>query len=402
MFTGCYPSRHGVFNSQLSLNYDGPTIAELLSENGYRTLGFSNSYHTSTERNFHRGFDYYHDVFELPRFLGKMYDPSLDFLRFLPNYFLKNYDISDLQLRRLKTQLTRTEEPFFGFINLNAAHAPYDPPSKFRKQFEAYFDQWDTVDKETSKDIATGDGYGYTLGDKKVTETEWDLIKCWYDGEIRYTDYLLSKFIDFFKNENLYEDTLLIVVADHGEHFGEHNLVYHSYSLFEELVNVPLIVKWPDGHHGDDQTLLGDISHNLVSLTDIAPTICEWTSIETPSGMQGQDLTTGSDRSAVFAEYDRPQSPGRDRMLETYNGFDEYDRGLQAIRTAEYKLIRTTTGEETLYRIQDGDETAVENEKVQEQLSQQMIEMLEEIPDGEHDEDLDDYVKDHLEKMGYL
>ncbi|SMP18081.1 sulfatase [Halobellus salinus] len=402
MFTGCYPSRHGVFNSQLSLTYDGPTIAELLSENGYRTLGFSNSYHTSTERNFHRGFDYYHDVFELPRFLGKMYDPSLDFLRFLPNYFLKNYDISDLQLRRLKTQLTQTEEPFFGFINLNAAHSPYDPPSKFRKQFEAYFDQWDTVDKETAKHIATGNGRDYTLGDNKVTETEWNLVKCWYDGEIRYTDYLLSKFIDFFKNEGLYDDTLLIVAADHGEHFGEHNLVYHAYSLFEELVNVPLIVKWPDGHHGHNRALPSEISNNLVSLTDIAPTICEWAGIETPSGMQGRDLTIGSGRDAVFAEYDRPQPPKRDQMLETYNGFEEYDRGLQAIRTTEYKLIRTTTGEETLYRIQNGDETAVENEKVQHQLSQRMNERLDEIPDGEHDEDLDDHVKDHLEKMGYI
>jgi arylsulfatase A-like enzyme len=402
MFTGCYPSRHGVFHSQLPLNYEGPTVAELLSENGYRTLGFSNSYHTSTERNFHRGFDYYHDVFELPRLLGKMYDPSLDFLRFLPNYFLKNYDISDLQLRKLKTQLTDTEKPFFGFINLNAAHSPYDPPAKFRKQFEAYFDQWDTVDEEAAKGIANGDGHEYTFGDKDVTETEWNLVKCWYDGEIRYTDYLLSKFIEFFKSEGLYDDTLLIVAADHGEHFGEYNLVYHAYSLFEELINVPLIVKWPENHHGDDRTVPDDVSHDLVSLTDIAPTICEWAGIETPSGMQGRDLTTGSDRDAVFAEYDRPQPPGRDRMLETYDSFKDYDRGLQAVRTTDYKLIRTTAGEEMLYRIQNGNENVISDDEVQERLSEYMDTNLNQIPDGKYDEELADYVKDHLEKMGYM
>lgn len=402
MFTGCYPSRHGVFNSQLSLNYEGPTVAELLSENGYRTLGFSNSYHTSTERNFDRGFDYYHDIFELPRFLGKMYDPSLDFLRFLPNYFLKNYDISDLQLRKMKTQLVDTEEPFFGFINLNAAHSPYDPPARFREQFEAYFDQWDTVDEEAAQDIANGNGHEYTFGDKPVSQTEWDLVKCWYDGEIRYTDYLLSKFIEFFKNEGLYDDTLVIVAADHGEHFGEYNMVYHAYSLFEELVNVPLIVKWPKGDKIDGQTLPGDVSHNLVSLADIAPTICEWAGIEPPTEMQGRDLTTDSDRDAVFAEYDRPQPPGRDRMLQTYDSFEEYDRGLQAVRTADYKLIRTTTGEETLYRVRNGKETIVEDDGVKKRLSQQIDETLNKIPDGEHDEELDDYVEEHLEKMGYL
>lgn len=402
MFTGCYPSRHGVFNSQLSLTYDGPTIAELLSENGYRTLGFSNSYHTSTERNFHRGFDYYHDVFELPRFFGTMYDPSLDFLRFLPNYFLKNYDISDLQLRKLKTQIKRGEEPFFGFINLNAAHSPYDPPARFREQFEAYFDQWGTVDEEAAQDIADGNGHEYTFGEKKVTETEWELVKCWYDGEIRYTDYLLSKFMEFFKHKGLYDDTLLIVAADHGEHFGEYNMVYHAYSLFEELVNVPLIVKWPENHYDDGQTLPGSVSHDLVSLIDIAPTICEWAGIETPAEMQGRDLTTGSDRDAVFAEYDRPQPPGRDRMLDTYDTFEKYDRGLQAVRTTEYKLIQATTGEETLYRIRDGAETPIENEEMKQRLSKQLDETLDMFPDNEHEEELDDYVKDHLEKMGYL
>jgi len=402
MFTGCYPSRHGVFNSQLHLTYDGPTLAELLSENGYRTLGFSNSYHTSTERNFHRGFDYYHDVFELPRFLGKMYDPSLDFLRFLPNYFLKNYDISDLQLRKLKTQLKRNERPFFGFINLNAAHSPYDPPARFRKQFEAYFDQWDSVDEAAARDIADGNGREYTFGEREVTEVEWELVKCQYDGEIRYTDYLLSKFIDFFKEEGLYDDTLLIVAADHGEHFGEYNLTYHAYSLFEELVNVPLIVKWPESSPVDDLSPPKDVSHDLVSLIDIVPTVCEWADIDTPPEVQGHDLTAGSGHDAVFAEYDRPQPPGRDRMLETYDEFEAYDRGLQAVRTKEYKLIRETTGRETLYQIRDGDETIAENEEIRRQLAGRLDEVLDNLPDGEHNEELSEYVEDHLEKMGYL
>lgn len=402
MFTGCYPSRHGVFNSQLPLTYEGPTIAELLSEHGVRTLGFSNSYHTSTERNFHRGFDYYHDIFELPRFLGKMYDTSWDFLRFLPNYFLKNYDISDLQLRKLKTELKKTEEPFFGFINLNSAHSPYDPPARFKKQFEAYFDKWDTVDEEAAKDVRIGD-YGYSaFGDESLSETEWELIQCWYDGEIKYIDHLLSDFIDFFKKEGLYDDTLLIIAADHGEHFGEHGLMYHSFSLFEELLNVPLIIKWPRSYDTGGRVRPESVSYDLVSLVDIAPTICKWLDLEVPPEIEGRDLTTNPGHDAVFAEYDRPQPPKRDRLLNEYPDFEAYDRGLQVVRTSEFKLIRSTTGQEMLYRIEDGSETPVENAEIQERLSELMTERLNDVPDTDTEEELSEYVKDNLEKMGYL
>jgi arylsulfatase A-like enzyme len=402
MFTGCYSSQHGVFNSQLSLTYKGPTIAELLSEQGVETIGFSNSYHTSTTRNFHRGFDYYHDIFELPRFLGKMYDPSLDFLRFLPNYFLRNYDISDLQLRKLKTRLKRTENPFFGFINLNSAHSPYDPPARFKKQFEAYFDKWDTVDEEAAKDVANGD-YGYTtFGDKSLSEPEWELIQCWYDGEIKYMDYLLSDFIDFFKKEGLYDDTLFIIAADHGEHFGEHGLAYHSFSLFEELLNVPLIIKWPENYGLSDRVPPEGVSHDLVSLVDIAPTICEWMDLTVPSEMQGRDLTTNPGHDAVFAEYDRPQPPKRDRLLNEYPDFEAYDRGLQVVRTSEFKLIRSTTGQETLYKVENEGETPIENAEIQQRLSKLMNEILNSVPDADVDEELSEYVKTNLEKMGYL
>jgi arylsulfatase A-like enzyme len=402
MFTGCYSSRHGVFNSHLSLTYEGPTIAEQLSANGVETLGYSNSYHTSTDRGFHRGFDYYHDIFELPRFLGKMYDPSLDFLRFLPNYFLKNYDISDLQLRKLKTRLKRTDEHFFGFINLNSAHTPYDPPARFRKQFEAYFDEWDTVDEEAAADVSKG-GFEYTaLDDKSITETEWRLIRCWYDAEIRYMDYLLADLIESLKKTGLYDDTLLIITADHGEHLGEHGLSNHSFSLFDELLNVPLIVKWPGDHHVGDRTLPGSVSNNLVSLIDIAPTICEWLGTDIPSEMQGRALTADHTHDAVFAEYDRPQPPRRDRLLRKYDKFEAYDRGLQAVRTSDFKLIRTTRGKETLYRIENGEEVPVENPEVHRQLSERMDETLSDVPDSGVEEELSKYVKENLEKMGYL
>lgn len=402
LFTGCYPSRHRVYHSHLHLQYDGPTIAELLSSAGYTTLGFSNSYHTSTDRNFHRGFDYYHDIFELPRFLGKMYEPSIDFLRFLPNYFLRGYDESYWQLQRLETKLRRSDEPFFGFINLNSAHSPYDPPRGYREPFEAYFDEWDTVDEQAAQDVANGDAHDYVFGDGTLSETEWELVKCWYDGEIRFMDDLLSEFFDFLESRGVYDDTLLIIAADHGENMGEHGLAYHSFSLSEALLNVPLVVKWPGSRRDREVDMPGSVSDSLVSLVDVAPTICELADIEDPPEMDGHSLVDDVRRDAVFAELDRPQPPGRDRLLRTYDAFAPYDRGLQAIRTREFKLVRSTTGEETLYRITDGDEVEIEDPEVRRRLSDRLDDGVRKLPDsGADDEELTDHVKQHLAEMGY-
>jgi arylsulfatase A-like enzyme len=404
MFTGRYPSGHGVYNSQLSLEYDGPTLAELLSDAGYTTLGFSNSYHTSTERNFHRGFDYYHDIFELPRFLGTMYEPSLDFLRYVPNYLFRNYDHSYFQTRRLETKLDGTDEPFFAFINLNSAHSPYDPPRRYREQFESHFDKWETVDEEAAHDYSEGDGKAYTVGGETLSETEYELLKCWYDGEIRFMDDLLSGLFDFLRAREAYENTLMIVVADHGELFGEDGLGFHSFSLHEVLLNVPLIVRWPEGvddHVDRSVPSPGSVSEKLVSTIDIAPTVCEWAGVDVPERMDGYSLTTETGHDHVFAEYDRPQPPERDRLLREYADFKSHDRGLQAIRTADFKLVREIPGEKTLYRVGSLTETPVDDPDTERRLSKTLDDGVDELPDVSHEEDLPDHVEEHLEKMGY-
>ena len=210
MFTGRYPSGHGSFGTQPLGEYDGATVAELLSAAGYATFGFSNSHHTSIEQEFDRGFDYYHDILALPRFMDTMYEPSLDFLRFLPRYFRDGYDISDFQRRKLETQVRRADDPFFGFINFNAAHAPYRPPEEFRAPFEERFDDWDVVDETAARKVGDDEGYEYILGDVTMSATEWELVECWYDAEIRYVDALLGELFDCLRRQGVYDDTLVV------------------------------------------------------------------------------------------------------------------------------------------------------------------------------------------------
>lgn len=393
MFTGRYPSHNGVFGITPHLDPEQPHVAERFAAAGYRTVGFSNSYHTSPDRGFDRGFDYYHDILSLPRFAGTMYEPSLDFAKHLFDYFVRGYDDSSFQLRRLLTQIDRADDPFFGFINMNSAHSPYDPPERFKTEFEAYFDAWDAVDEEAATAVSE-DAYRYVLGDVEMSDVEWDLLRCWYDGEIRYMDALLGKLFEFLKARDLFEETLIVVTSDHGEQFGEDGLVYHQFSLSETLINVPLLVKWP----GDST---GEVSDELVSLVDLAPTALEVATGQAQPDMDGRNFRDDDPPSAVFAEYAGPNESLRQRFADHEGDFESLRRGYQAIRTPRHKLVRASDGETTLYDVTDG-ESEIHDDQLAAELLERLDTSLGDLPTVETDERLDDHVEEHLERMGYL
>jgi len=394
LFSGKYPSHNGVFGSTPLYGEDQPHVAELLSDAGYATFGFSNSFHTSTDRRFDRGFDFYHDILALPRFAGKMYEPSLDYVRHLSDYFRKGYDDSSFQLRRLRTQIRRRDQPFFGFINLNSAHAPYDPPEPFRSEFLASVPDLDEADAVDAQTVADEDGYPVAMGERELSENAWAFVRALYDGEIRYMDHLLGQFFQFLRQEGVFENTLVVVTADHGELFGEHGLVYHQFSLAEELIRVPLLVKRPGQTDGT-------VDDDLVSLVDLAPTVLDAAGQSVPAEMDGQVFGSDPGHEAVFAEYAGPYQPLREKLAEYGDAFTRYDRGFQAIRTATHKLVVGTDGERTLYDVTDG-ESPVEDPHLAETLAARLERALGPLPDRGRSESLPDHVEDHLEKMGYM
>lgn len=413
MFTGKYPSHCRVFGREPQLTTDQPVLAEQLSREGYNTLGFSNSYHTSTERGFDRGFNFYHDMQTMNRIGGQRIEASMSFLKSGIKKFVDGYnDFSYFQVDHLRQALSKDAEPFFGFINLNSAHSPYDPPSEFKSTFENHFDKWGSVEREVVRSLADN-GYEYMMGDKSVTEAEWELMQCWYDGEIAYVDSLLGTLFDFLREHNIYDNTTIIITSDHGEHFGEDGLMYHQFSLSEILLNVPLLIKWPN------QTERV-YNRELVSLTDIAPTCLDLITGEYPNEMDGRSLRSESPPDSVYAEYGRPTTDLLERLvdamfsefslreeslserLNTYQKrVQQYDRGLQAIRTANHKLVRSTAGDTELYRIDDR-ARSITDEQRRATLSEQLDDILGKLPTGSHDEELPDHVEEHLEEMGYL
>jgi arylsulfatase A-like enzyme len=397
MFTGRYPSHHRTVSTRPHLEADQPTVAEELSAAGYTTLGFANSSFISTDRGFARGFDSYHDLQRLPHFRGRYYEPSREFLQLVLNHLTRGYDTAYFQAEKLKSALRRTDPPWFAFVNFLPAHSPYDPPPAFEERFERGFDAWDAVDPERVRGLSA-DAYEYMLGDMAVSDAEWDLLKRWYDGEIAYVDYLLGDLMTFLKERGLYEDTLVIVTADHGEQFGENGLAYHNFSLAETVLNVPLLVKWPGNPDPE-------VSTELMSLIDLAPTILDVANVSRPETMQGRSLPSEPEQAAVFAEYAYPY-PLLSRGIIRAHGdrFGQYERALQAVRTRTHKLVRSSEGDTTLYELIGGDEREIGDEEVARELERRLDATLEPLPeaDVEGDEELSEHTREHLRELGYL
>ena len=118
-----------------------------------------------------------------------------------------------------------------------------------------------------------------------------------YDGGIAYADAQIGKVVEWLKQYNAYDNTMIVVTSDHGEAFGERNHIGHANSAYQNLLHVPLLIKYPHGGHR------GAESHP-VSLIDVAPTILSTLGVPVPQTMQGRNLTGAgaSEPRPIFSE----------------------------------------------------------------------------------------------------
>ncbi len=190
LFTGLYPFEHNIHdNVAPPLDPKIPTLAEVLRMRGYATGGFVASFVVNSQSGLQRGFDHYADEF----------DPQKQ-----PTQFALNLEKRGDHVYRefADWQSTVKSKPYFSWIHLYDPHFPYDPPAPYAKQF---------ADRP-------------------------------YDGEIAYSDEIVSKIVKLLR-----PNTLLIVTSDHGESLGDHGENAHSYFIYDSTLHVPLLMRWP-GH----------------------------------------------------------------------------------------------------------------------------------------------------------
>ena len=348
LFTGTYPSRHGVdVDENLFLSEQNRTLAEILADHGYRTFGVLPDVHLSNVRGFHKGFQEYVELWPIPYLYWEY-----DWLKCLTWNVVCGRDrrtryTNTVMRRWLKKNFSKTD-PFFIFVNYKAAHNSYhDIPWMFRRRFET---KAPGIDMPKVKYYAAKGGYSYMVRQLELTEEEFRLIQSWYAGAVAYTDSRIGEMVQYLKELGAYENTLFIVTADHGENLGEHHLAYHLFCLYDTLLHVPLIMSCP--------SLLpqGRRVPGLVSLTDVVPTVLELLELEETLDSHGTSLASFDGRiyhEHIFAEFGRPHYMLK-RLPERFPGhdFSRFDKGLQCIRSKDYKLIVGSDGTEELYDCQ--------------------------------------------------
>jgi len=343
MWTSAYPSELGLVprdRRERQARFEGglltpqPTLAEMMRAAGYTTAAELVNPQIRRDRGFDRGFIRFRNPDDfagakarvLPR-LGRYENwfvhTSLglllaDALYEEPRYY-RAAGVKREDARRLVhdawTWLDRQEaRPFLLWMHLMDTHVPYDPPHKSAATRAAFPQPPFEPTPQFYKDLVW---QSITLGDR---ETRY--LQALYDDEVRHADRWIGWLLDNLRRGGLYDDTLIIVSADHGEEFWEHGGYEHGHSLNDEVLHVPLLVKFPHGQYAGRRT------PSQVGLIDLLPTVLEVAGLNTPRGMRGRSLA-----SQARAGQDAPGD--RELFMEA----TLYGEELKALRTARYKVI---------------------------------------------------------------
>ena len=286
MFTGLYPSQHGADQTSPYLD-DVSTLAAVLSAAGYDTGCFSSNAWITPYTKLTRGFEHHDSFFEvLPRDLlsgplARVWQAVNDDerLRDLASRVVRvgakaHAKLASGESADSKTSavVDRTQsfiegsdsgEGWFAFVNLMDAHLPYYPPAEQRDRFAPGVDP-DAVCQNSKE---------YNSGARDIDADEWRDIHGLYDAEIAHADAELGRLFDWLRATDRWDDTAVVVCADHGELLGEHGLYGHEFALYDELVNVPLLVKHPSLGTDRDPGLveLLDLYHTTLDALDVDP-----------------------------------------------------------------------------------------------------------------------------------
>ncbi len=255
IFTGMIPVNHGAFAAmQTPIATELPTLPEIMQDAGYQTISFNGGGLVASIYGFGRGFDAYNTDRKNDRFQDKV-DAAINWLD----------DHSD--------------EKFFMFLHTYEVHGPYSPAPHYLSMFDSDYtgDLPDEIDSKLLSKINTGK--------TAISSDDLEHIKNTYRAEIRSMDNAFGQLIAYLRDKGLYDDTIIIFTSDHGEEFGEHGGVgRHFYTLYDELLHVPFIVKLPGSK------LAGTVVEDQVRGLDILPTLLDLLVIDMEASFDGTSL----------------------------------------------------------------------------------------------------------------
>ncbi len=387
IFTGFYPSSSWAPNGALG---NKTSLVEILKNEGYRTGGFHSNPFLSSQFGYNRGFDIFEDNLLPWRIKGRAnISPNLllkanKFFRLVRKQpYLSAKSITNKTL----SWLNQAPEPFFMWIHYMDAHGPYQSKRGF-----TYLNKF-RAEKLWHKAIRKPE---------EITEKERQLLIRWHSEEVAYIDHYLGVLFDELDKLSLWEQTSVIVTADHGDGFGEHGYYSHpSDKLYDESLKVPLLIKYPN------QDKKGSILRDQARLIDLKPTILDLLSIDCEEeNMDGKSLMP-------LIVNDVHKSNPEFAISQAIFNPEERSIELFSIRTNDWKyILNISTDHAELYNLNDdpSEKNNIVNDriKVAKSLRAKLNEHINDISNreetfGPHEKvKIDEEVKARLRNLGYI
>jgi len=358
MFTGLLPSQHRADNEHPQLDQRFETVAEILSEAGYATYLFSANPFISHAQQFAQGFSVAEHpwspryVAEAERITREKIDPADETGELAAKVRAGGGRLNDWNIKtagRLAQdgvlsflEQQPKDKPFFVFVNYMEAHRPLIPPRRYRELMMTP----EQVARSYKVDRSWVSTWAYTFGLKEFSAEDIEVTRRTYDAAIRELDDLFADLLDGLRAAGRLENTIVILTSDHGEHLGEHHLLDHQFSLYEELLRVPLIIHYPG-------VVAPGREARPVSTIDLFPTLLGWAHVpaERIPRNAGVGLMTPLDTRSRIAEYPAPASDAISRVRQAIPSFDPtpWMRSLRAVYDQPHKLIAASDERHELY-----------------------------------------------------
>ncbi|PIE53233.1 hypothetical protein CSA37_02505 [Candidatus Fermentibacteria bacterium] len=266
IFTGFYPLEHNARrrgDSYFGIASEAFTLTELMHSEGYATAAFFNVIFMNQDFGFHQGFDH----FDCYSSLGSSSDRNAE-------------QTVDAALEWLDGEYGG--EPLFLAVHFYDPHLTYTPPDSFA-------DLWRDTSYAGEFDSSWGVREAVVNVNKGVIGLNDDdlyNLEALYDGEIAYTDNEIGRLLAGLRERGITDNAIVVLVADHGEEFKDHQKMGHAHSLYQELLNVPMII-CGEGFEPSSVCSLN------VTQADIFPTVCAWAGIDYEGATSGVNLLSG-------------------------------------------------------------------------------------------------------------
>jgi arylsulfatase A-like enzyme len=275
LFTSTYPATHGVWNEFFNaegerfyptLSLNATTLADVLRDGGWQTAAIADGGYVSAGRGLAQGFSHFDSW---------------------------GHGVEDRFAKAISWIGERdASRPFFLFLHTYEVHAPYVPPKGYENRFDADYQGPVRDALEGSREwLETGE-IKDPLSDlhrrffapllEDLDPADRDFLLALYDAELNLVDEQFGALLDYLSASNLLEDTLIVITADHGEEFGEHGKFTHE-QVYQELLQIPLIIRLPGGPHGVRRD-------DLIDLVDLMPTLLGALGVPVPSSAQGRAI----------------------------------------------------------------------------------------------------------------